>query len=144
MALFNCTGWTVIGVALCLAIGAAARADMVVVVSSTSTITTLSHAQVTDIFLGKVNRFPNGALAVPIDQAEGSAARDEFYATFTSKSPAQIKALWAKIIFTGRGQPPKAVANSIEVRKLLAANPSSIGYIERSALDISVKVLDQP
>jgi ABC-type phosphate transport system substrate-binding protein len=119
-------------------------ADVVAVVSSTSTITSLSNAQVTDIFLGKVSRFPNGTLAVPIDQVEGSAARDEFYATIAGKSPAQIKSLWAKIIFTGRGQPPKSVSNSIEVRKLLAANPQAIGYIERSSVDSSVKILAQP
>ena len=119
-------------------------ADVVAVVSSTSTITSLSNAQVTDIFLGKVNRFPNGIIAVPIDQLEGSPARDEFYATYAGKSPAQMKSHWAKIIFTGRGQPPKAVSNSIEVRKLIAANPQAISYIERSALDSSVKVVTLP
>jgi ABC-type phosphate transport system substrate-binding protein len=121
-----------------------AMADVVAVVSSTSAITSLSNAQVTDIFLGKVNRFPNGTLAVPIDQIEGSPARDEFYATFAGKSPAQVKSLWAKIIFTGRGQPPKAVSSSGEVRKLLAANPQAIGYLERSAIDSSVKMVAQP
>jgi ABC-type phosphate transport system substrate-binding protein len=119
-------------------------ADVVAVVSSTSTIASLSSAQVTDIFFGKVNRFPNGTPAVPIDQVEGSPVRDEFYATFAGKSPPQVKSLWAKIIFTGRGQPPKAVANSIEVRKLLAANPQAIGYIERGSVDSSVKVLATP
>jgi ABC-type phosphate transport system substrate-binding protein len=120
------------------------RADVVAVVSSTSTITSLSNAQVTDIFLGKVSRFPNGTLAVPIDQVEGSPARDEFYATFANKSPAQVKAHWTKIIFTGRGQPPKSVSNSVEVRKLVAANPQAISYMERSAVDSTVKVLVQP
>src|ERR1700727_4006672 len=100
-------------------------ADVVAVVSSTSTITSLSNAQVTDIFLGKVNRFPNGTLAIPIDQVEGSPARDEFYATFADKSPAQVKAHWTKIIFTGRGQPPKSVTNSVEVRKFISANPQT-------------------
>jgi ABC-type phosphate transport system substrate-binding protein len=121
-----------------------ATADIVVVVSSASAITSLSNAQVTDIFLGKVGRFPNGALAVPIDQAEGTQAREEFYVSFAGKSSAQIRSYWAKIIFTGRGQPPRTAANSIEVRKLLAANPQAIGYIERSAIDSSVKVLVQP
>jgi len=119
-------------------------ADVVAVVSSTSAITALSKAQVADIFLGKVNRFPNGALAVPIDQAEGSPAREEFYVLYAGKSSAQVMSYWAKIIFTGRGQPPKAAASSIEVRKLLAANPQAIGYIERSAVDGSVKILTQP
>jgi ABC-type phosphate transport system substrate-binding protein len=119
-------------------------ADVVAVVSSTNAITALSKAQVTDIFLGKVSRFPNGALAVPIDQAEGSQAREEFYGSYAGKSSAQIMSYWAKIIFTGRGQPPKAVANSIEVRKLLAANPQAVSYIERSAVDSTVRILVQP
>jgi ABC-type phosphate transport system substrate-binding protein len=131
------------GLALSLAVGPA-RADVVAVVSSTSAVTTLSKAQVTDIFLGKVSRFPNGTQAIPIDQADGSPARDEFYATYAGKSPAQVKSHWAKIIFTGRGQPPKAVSNSVEVRKLIAANPQAISYIERSEVDSSVKVLVEP
>jgi ABC-type phosphate transport system substrate-binding protein len=128
---------------LSLAVGPT-RADVVVVVSSMSTITTLSKAQVTDIFLGKVNRFPNGTQAVPIDRADASPERDEFYATYAGKSPAQVKSHWAKIIFTGRGQPPKAVSNDIDIKKLLAADPQAISYIERSAVDASIKVLLQP
>jgi ABC-type phosphate transport system substrate-binding protein len=120
------------------------KADVVVVVSSKCSVSTLSKDQVTDIFLGKTTRFPDGAPAIPIDQVEGSPPRDEFYATIANKSPAQVKAFWTKIIFTGRGQPPKSVSNSVEVRKLIAANPQTIGYIERSAVDGSVKVVVQP
>jgi hypothetical protein len=137
-------GWgAFLGLSLSLAVSPV-RADVVAVISSTSAVTTLSKAQVTDIFLGKVSRFPNGTLATPIDQVEGSPARDEFYATYAGQSPAQIKSHWAKIIFTGRGQPPKAAANNAEIRKLLAANPQAISYIERSALDSSIRVLVQP
>jgi ABC-type phosphate transport system substrate-binding protein len=144
MALLNRIGWSGVALVLTLAIGDAAGADVVAVVSSKNPLATLSKAQVTDLFLSKTTRFPDGTLAVPIDQVEGSPARDEFYTTFASKSPAQVKSFWAKIIFTGRGQPPKAVANSIEVRRLLAADPQGIGYLERSAVDSSVRVLVQP
>jgi len=140
----NCIGrCALFGLALSLAVGPA-RADVVAVVSSTSPITVLSKAQVTDIFLGKVSRFPNGTQAIPLDQADGSPARDEFYAKYAGKSPAQVKSLWAKIIFTGRGQPPKAVSNDIDIKRQIAGDPRIIGYIERSALDSSVKVLLQP
>jgi ABC-type phosphate transport system substrate-binding protein len=123
--------------------GNVAAADVVAVVSSASAITELSKAQVSEIFLGRVSRFPNGAPAVPIDQAEGSQARDEFYFAYTGKSPAQLKAHWAKIVFTGRGQPPKSAPNSSEIRRLLAANPQAIGYLERSEVDGSVRVLER-
>jgi ABC-type phosphate transport system substrate-binding protein len=132
------------GLALSLVLIGMAMADVVAVVSSKNPVSTMSKSQVTDIFLGKTARFPDGLQAVPIDQAEGSPARDEFYATFAGKSPAQIKSHWAKIIFTGRGQPPKAVSNDIEIRKLIAANPQAISYIDRSAVDGRVKVLIQP
>jgi ABC-type phosphate transport system substrate-binding protein len=132
------------GLALCLVLGGMVRADVVAVVSAKNPVTHLSKSQVADIFLGKSVRFPDGALAVPIDQQEGSPARDEFYATFTGKSPAQVKSYWTKIIFTGRGQPPMAVLNTAAVRQLLEAKPQAIGYIERSAVDSSVKILIQP
>jgi ABC-type phosphate transport system substrate-binding protein len=122
----------------------ASIADVVVVVSAKSQIVALSKGQVADIFLGKSARFPDGSPAVPIDQAEGAAVRDEFYNSITGKSAAQIKAHWSKIIFTGRGQPPKAVSSSVAARELVAANPHAISYIERSAVDGSVKVLFPP
>jgi ABC-type phosphate transport system substrate-binding protein len=121
-----------------------ARADVVAVASVKSPITALSKSEVVDIFLGKTTRFPNGTQAVPIDQGEGVSARDSFYAVFAGKSPAQVKAYWAKIIFTGRGQPPRSAPGDSQVRALLVANPQAIGYMERSAVDGTLKVLAHP
>jgi ABC-type phosphate transport system substrate-binding protein len=136
-------GLTALACTLTLAIGQA-RADIVAVVSSKSQITTLSKTQVMDIFLGKRTRFPDGSSAIPIDQAEGSAARDEFYSRLGDMSPAQVKAFWSRIIFTGRGQPPKAVATGVEAKRLLIADPNTIGYIDQSLVDSSVRVVLAP
>ena len=130
---------------LMLGLGAGwAMADVVAIVSARSPATALSKSQITDIFLGKSSRYPDGTLAVPVNQAEGSPARDEFYLTFAGKSSAQLKAYWSKIIFTGRGQPPREVANGAEVRKMIAENPGTIGYIDQSLVDQSVRVLSSP
>jgi ABC-type phosphate transport system substrate-binding protein len=129
-----------VGLALSLCANAAA-ADVVAVVSAKNPATTLSKNQVMDIFLGKASRFPDGSQAVPIDQAEGSAVRDEFYLTFAGKVPSQLKAYWSKVIFTGRGEPPKELANSVDVKKRLIKDPNAIGYIERSVVDASVKIV---
>ena len=121
---------------------AGARADEVVaVVSAKSAINSLATHQVADIFLGKASRFPDGSIAVPIDQHEDSPAREKFYVQLTGKSPAQMKAHWSKIIFTGRGQPPRQVATNAEAKKAIAENPNAIGYIDASQVDASVKVL---
>lgn len=132
-----------VGIAACALIlcTGMARAEIVVVVSSGSDVEELSRGQVADIFLGKTARFPNGRRVVPVDQPEDSAARDAFYAKFTGKSPDQIKTHWAKIIFTGRGDPPKTAANGIEARKLVLKNPNAISYMDRALIDDSVKVI---
>ena len=140
MLLKRRVGLRVIGLTLILTTGTAV-ANVVAVVSSKSGVTTLSKSQLTDIFLGRVSRFPDGVLATPIDQAEGSAARDEFYEKLAGKSGAQVKAYWSKIIFTGRGQPPKTVADGTEVKKFIATNPAAIGYLDETLVDGSVRVV---
>ena len=124
--------------------GSSASAEAVAVVSVKNPVTSLTRDQVADIFLGKSVRFPDGHAAVPIDQVEGSATRDEFYLAFAGKSQAQLNAHWSRIIFTGRGQPPREVANAAEVKRRLASDPSAIGYIEPRLVDGSVKVVTAP
>jgi ABC-type phosphate transport system substrate-binding protein len=117
----------------------AGAAELIVIVSARNPVGALRADQVAEIFLGQVGRFPDGGEAVPLDQSVGTPLRDMFYTKVTAKSPALVKAYWTKMIFTGRGQPPREAVNSVAVRKLVADSPSLIGYIDRSALDSSVK-----
>ena len=121
--------------------GTALASEIVVVVSAKSQVTSLSASQVADIFLGKVSRFPGGNLAIAIDQSEESAARERFYSQFTGKSTAQVRSHWSKIIFTGRGQPPRQVLNSSEAKRLVVENPNAIAYIESRLVDASVRIV---
>lgn len=117
------------------------QADVVVVVSARSTLVALSREQTADLFLGKAVRLPDGEPAAPVDLPEGSPLRDEFYQAYAGRTPAQVKALWSRIIFTGRGRPPPELPDSAAVKPFVAANPQAIGYIDRAALDASVKML---
>lgn len=116
-------------------------ADVVVVVSAKSAATALTAEQASDIFLGRASTMPGGGAAVPVDQSEGAAARDLFYQKATGKSAAQVKAYWSKQIFSGKGTPPKDAGNDAAVKALVAANPNVVGYIDKGALDASVKAL---
>ncbi|MBB5017760.1 ABC-type phosphate transport system substrate-binding protein [Chitinivorax tropicus] len=118
-----------------------AKADIAVIVSAKSSAGNLTADQVSQIFLGKSNSFPGGGQAVPVDQSEGAGPREEFYTKVTGKSAAQVKAYWSKLIFSGKGQPPKEIGNDGAVKKLIADNPNMIGYIDKGAVDSSVKVV---
>ena len=120
------------GVLALASVGALAQ---VVVVGTRSATGELTRDQVAAAFMGKMVGIE------PVDQKEGNAIREEFYTKDVGKSASQVRSYWAKISFTGKGTPPKEYANSAEVKKALAENPSAIGYIEKAAVDASVRVV---
>lgn len=124
------------------AVQASSVADtVVVVVSSDSPVTEIPRLYLADLYLGRATRFPNGESAEPIDRGATSAARADFYQRYLGRSLAEIKAHWSRLIFTGRGRPPRDVASGEEMRRLVAENPGTIGYIERRLVDGSVRIV---
>jgi ABC-type phosphate transport system substrate-binding protein len=126
------------------AVAANAHAEVVVIVSAKSHITSITAEQTARIFLGKTSDFPDDGDALPIDQSEGSAIRDEFYSKVVHKNSSQLSAYWAKVIFTGDGRPPAKLESNLAVRKAVASNPNAIGYIDKSAVNRSVRVILAP
>ena len=116
---------------MCSAVGA--KADVVLVVAKDSPIESLSRHEVNDIFLGNATRLPNVGKVIPLDRSE-----DQDY---TGRDLPQIKAHWAKYIFTGRGYPPKTVSSIDELKELLSKNPNAIGYVTPDMVDGSMKIL---
>ena len=122
-----------------------AHADpIVVVVSANSPVSKLDKEQVANLFLGKSSSYPDGSNAVPIEQTDGSAAHEEFHKSVTEKSASQLKSYWSKMIFSGKGTAPKEAASNSVLLKLLAGNPAMIAYIDKNAVDKSVKVVFAP
>jgi len=129
----------ILGLHVALLAVAAQAGDIVVVVSAKNPPMVLGVEQVAHIFLAQSVRLPDGAEVAAIDQPIGSELRDSFYRQVTGMSPTLVKAYWTKMVFTGRGRPPKVAPGSAAIRKLVADNPLLIGYIERDALDDSVR-----
>jgi ABC-type phosphate transport system substrate-binding protein len=118
-----------------LAASAPAMAEVVVVVNPKAAEAAMTKEQVAQFFLGK------SSAMTPVDQPEDAPIRGEFYKKVTDKDASQAKALWSKLVFTGKATMPKEVPNSAAVKALVAGNPKAIGYMEKSAVDASVKVV---
>jgi len=130
-------GW---GLLLGLMLGTA-RAEVVVVVSADNPVASLSRAELADVYLGRMNSFPNGESVVPVDQRENSAAHHEFYSHYLERTPAQIKAHWSKLIFSGRGLPPRTVAGDKAMAEFVAGNNHAIGYVTTDLVDKRLRVV---
>lgn len=112
-------------------IEACVAGDIVVIVNPSAPVP--DKAQVADVFLGRSQSY------VPIDQGDGSSMRREFYRLATGRDLAQVKSAWSRIVFTGKGQPPRELPDAAAVKRAVSADSKAIGYIDRSDLDASVK-----
>ena len=115
------------------------REAVVVVVAASSPVREISRLHLADLYLGRTTRFPNGEAAVPIDQRAGTGARAAFLEAYLDRSESQMKSYWSKLIFTGRGRPPRAAADDRAVKQLIAGDPTAIGYLDPGAVDASLR-----
>jgi len=115
-------------------VGASAFAGDIVVIGNPAAAP-LSKEQVADLYLGR-----NQSLTL-LDLPESSATRTDYYKKLTGKDPAQIKSMWSRLTFSGKGVPPKELPDSAAVKKAVAADPKAIGYIDKSEVDGTVKAL---
>ena len=123
---------------LICSVQAAAAIDVIVHPSNNSA---LNNAEITRIFLGKAKSFPGGGQAVPLNQNESAGITAEFNKNVLNKSNSQLKAYWSKLVFTGKGTPPKSVDSEQEVINLISSNTNMIGFISKGAGGSSVRVV---
>jgi len=116
-------------------------ADVAVIVNPSNN-SELSKSDISKIFLGKSKTFSNGESVKAVNLKSNSAIRDNFQKEVLGKSKSQVKAYWSKLIFTGKGKPLKEFDNEKEVVSFIASNPNAIGYVDRSKVNDSVKVVN--
>jgi hypothetical protein len=123
-----------LALAAVLSCGSLARADDIVMVMA-PTATAVTKDQVANLYLGRSTGF------TPLDLPESSPIRAVFYRKATDRDSAQVKSVWSRIVFTGQGKPPKEMPDAAAVKKAVAADSKAIGYIAKSDVDASVKIV---
>lgn len=113
----------------------------IAVVVHPSNQTSLTQDELVRLYTGKLSAFADGSSAVPVNLADAAPLRADFDQKALGRSSSQIKAYWSKLVFTGKGTPPKEVASDNEVLALVATNPNLIGYVSTEAVSDQVKVL---
>lgn len=118
-----------------------AQAELVVVAHPKSGIERLSHDEVVNIFLGRYRRLASGITAEPVDMAGEAESRALFYRKLVGKSLAEINSYWARLVFSGKTQPPRTVALAEEALNVVAANPGALAYVDRTKADKRVVIV---
>ncbi len=121
--------------------GAFAHADFVVVVNKSQNIESLNRVDIQNIYLSKTGSFPNGSWVIPVDQKKGTAQRAAFYESVLQRTEAQLKSYFSRLVFTGKGTPPRLLDNDESVLQQVRANESVLGYVMADSVDDTVKVI---
>ena len=126
--------------ALCLLLSTPVFAGTAVIINPNNT-SSIDLELVKRIYLGKSKAFPDGSRVIPLTFETGNDLRDTFNKDALGKSEAQYSVFWSKLVFTGRGTPPEMISNEQEMLTLVATNPNTIGFVDESKVDGSVKIV---
>jgi ABC-type phosphate transport system substrate-binding protein len=92
-------------------------------------------------YRGEAKSWPGGGNVTTVALPEENASRVAFDKDVLGKSPAQSRALWAQMTFSGKAVPPKMVDSEADVVKAVAENKNAIGYVSPGAATAGVKVI---
>lgn len=93
------------------------------------------------IFLGKTKSFPNSEQVIPVNLAKGTVSRKAFMQDVL----VSFRSQWARLLFTGKGKPPKEYRNPQDVINLVSQTQQAIGYVvgdrvEQKGINVLMKI----
>ncbi len=101
--------------------------EIVVVAGPNSRIGSLSGEELERLYLGHASADRVGQRVTFYD-LEDSVVREKFYLSAFSLSLIQLRAYWAKLVFTGRGRPPKQLSTEALIARL-QSDDHAVGYL---------------
>ncbi|MBF0435470.1 MAG: hypothetical protein HQL77_08875 [Magnetococcales bacterium] len=115
-------------------VSCADSADVVVIVNKSNPVTSMSSAQVSDLYLGRSRTFPDGSIAHVIDHAREAPLREEFFRRINGMPLNKVNTFWARLAVSGQIMPPVTKTNSGDVILAVQEDSKAIGYVEDSPL----------
>ena len=136
----NRTLWYLLALSLFFARVSAAAQDVIIVANRQVSISTISEAQLHDIFTGARTRFGDGTRVLPV-LLKGGPAHEVFVHRHLGETTDEFRVRWRKAVFTGQGSMPKECPTEAALLEYVAATPGAIGYVSRVPDRDMVKVL---
>ncbi len=115
-------------------------ADVIIISNKKGPPDSLTASEIREIIHGKMKKWDNGQKILFVTMVR-SDVHKEFIRKFTRKSAAEFKNYWKKMLFTGRGIPPKSFKSEKQVIEYVAKNKGAIGYISSVPGTDEIKII---
>lgn len=117
------------------------NSDIKVIANNDVKLTEVDGKFIQKLFLGKTKKWPDSSKAVPLILKDDNAEKI-FVEKYVGKSLSKFKNHWKKLIFTGRGIPPKEFKTVEELTENMKKISGSISFVPKSADTSGLKILD--
>lgn len=112
-----------------------------VVVNRSNPVHSIRREELSAIFMKRMRAWPGGVEIVPVEPR--SRVREEFCREIHGKSLAYVTRYWHRVIFSGRGSPPRQAKSADEIIEIVAGEAGAVGYIDRPPrVDEAVKRIE--
>jgi ABC-type phosphate transport system substrate-binding protein len=112
--------------------------NFVIVTNKNSDLVNIDDNKLKKIYLKKIKYIDE----IKVKAVDNKMLKSHFDKTVLKKSKSQIKAYWAKMIFSGRAKPHITLKNDKEViNKIKNSDKNTIGYILQKSITKDIKVL---
>ena len=112
-----------------------------IVVNPGNSVSSLSKAQLAQLFLKKTTKWDDGTVVAPVDLGEKSGVREAFSTDVHDKPVSAVKVYWQKQVFAGREVPPPTEKGDSDVLSYVKSNKGAVGYVSEDASTDGVKVV---
>ena len=117
-------------------------ADLAIVVNKSTTLDTVSSADLRSMILGEKTKWPDGKKVTPVETSPQAPERALLLKVVLKMSDAVLKRYYMQAAFTGKDiLPPPELPTPAALKQFVARTPGAIGCILASDVDNTVTVL---
>lgn len=121
---------------------AASAEELKVIVHKSNPVDTLSLYDLTKIFKGEKQFWPNGEKVLLLMREPGSAEKETVLRSIYKMTEEKQKQFWLEKVFRGEATGlPKILNSSAAMKKVVSSTPNAIGYILANEADGAVKAV---
>ena len=118
-----------------------AMAEIAVIVDASVTVDSVNLEQLERLYLDKPASIQASTQLTPVDQKKGSPLRREFAEKVLGKTEGELSRYWSRLMFSGKGQPPREYDGDVAVIREVTGSPGKVGYIDAAAVTEDTRVI---
>lgn len=116
------------------------NAQVTIIANNSVSVSSINKSELLDIYSLSIKNWDNDDKIIVLDLKSDNDVKAKFY-NHLGKSNSALKKVWMRAQLTGEGFAPDAMNSEEEILKKVAATPGAIGYVRKSIVNSSVKVL---